>query len=132
MGNLLAIVFAFSPLPVVDVSECPPHTQGYVFNDTIHICPDLTIPREEVVNHEIIHLIQANIGGTILPPEFLDAMVKEYLTDSEILPVLTVYANSGYVDEEFEARLLSDLPSAFIMMMYRLSEGYASNTPSID
>ena len=132
MGNLFAIVFAFSPLPVVDVSECPPYTQGYVFNDTIHICPDLTIPREEVVNHEIIHLIQANIGGTILPPEFLDAMVKEYLTDSEILTVLTVYANSGYTDEEFEARLLSDLPPAFIMMMYRLSEGYASNTPSID
>ena len=132
MGNLFAIVLAFSPLPVVDVSECPPYTQGYVFNDTIHICPDLTIPREEVVNHEIIHLIQANIGGTILPPEFLDAMVKEYLTDSEILTVLTVYANSGYTDEEFEARLLSDLPSGVIMMMYRLSEGYASTNPSIN
>ena len=132
MGNLLAFIIAFAPLPVVDVLSCPPYTQGYVADNVIHVCPDLTIPREEVVNHEIIHLIQANIGGTILPPEFLDAMVKEYLTDSEILTVLTVYANSGYVDEEFEARLLSDLPPAFIMMMYRLSEGYASNTPSID
>ena len=136
MGTFVATIVAFAslwaPLPIVDVDTCPPYTQGYVFNDTIHICPDLTIPREEVVNHEIIHLIQANIGGTILPPEFLDAMVKEYLTDSEILTVLTVYANSGYTDEEFEARLLSDLPSSFIMMMYRLSEGYASTSPSID
>ena len=130
MGTFFATILAFAslwaPLPIFDVKTCPPYTQGYVSNDTIHVCPDLTVPREEVVNHEIIHLIQNNIGGTILPPELLDELVQDYMTDEEILLVVTVYANSDYIDEEFEARLLSDLPSGIIMMMYRLSEGYAS------
>ena len=130
MGTFFATILAFAslwaPLPIFDVETCPPYTQGYVSDDIIHVCPDLTVPREEVVNHEIIHLIQNNIGGTILPPELLDELVKDYMTDEEILLVVTVYANSDYIDEEFEARLLSDLPSGIIMMMYRLSEGYAS------
>ena len=134
MGSFIATIFAFAslwvPLPVLDVETCPPYTQGYVSDDTIHVCPDLTVPRDEVVNHEIIHLIQNNIGGTILPPEMLDELIKDYMTDEEILLVVTVYANSDYIDEEFEARLLSDLPSGFIMLMYRLSEGYASTSPS--
>ena len=134
MGTFVATIVAFAslwaPLPIVDVDTCPPYTQGYVSDDTIHVCPDLTVPREEVVNHEIIHLIQFNIGGTILPPEMLDALIRDYMSDEEILMVLTVYENSNYTDEEFEARILSDLPSSFIMMMYRMSQGYASSNPS--
>ena len=60
----------------------------------------------------------------------LDALIRDYMSDEEILMVITIYENSDYTDEEFEARLLADLPSGLIMMMYRLSEGYASTSPS--
>ena len=129
-ATLFPFVDLYRPLQVFEVETCPPYTQGYVLDDKIHVCPDLTVPREEVVNHEIIHLIQNNIGGTILPPEMLDALIRDYMSDEETLLVLTVYANSDYTDEEFEARLLADLPSEIIMMMYRLSQGYASTNLS--
>ena len=80
-------VFAglYSPLNVIEVASCPPYTQGYVKGDTIHVCPKLTTPRQEVIKHETVHLIQANLGGIILPQEVLNFLVYELYDESEIL-----------------------------------------------
>ena len=136
MGNLLAFIIAFAPLPVVDVLSCPPYTQGYVADNVIHVCPDLTIPREEVVNHEIIHVIHYNLGlsndETILPEPWFTDLVREYLTPEEVLFVLTSENYREYPNQELEARLLSKLPRPIIMTLLIASEEYGTNSSFSD
>ena len=125
--SLLAFIGLYIPLSVLESDECPKYTQGYVKNGHITICPDnLTMPREEVINHEVIHLIQSNLGvDTLLPPPVVSHLVSTQMTEAETLSVLVVYSDSGYMMSEFEARLLQKMPEPVIMTMYRLSQDYA-------
>ena len=56
------------------VTGMPKYTQGYVKDGEVYICPNnLTMPRQEVINHEVVHLIQSNLGvDTLLPHSTID------------------------------------------------------------
>ena len=126
--SLVAFMGLYSPLKVHDSLECPAYTQGYVKDGEVYICSNnLTLPRQEVINHEVVHLIQSNLGvDTLLPHDVLNILIHNNMTEMEKLNVILVYSDSGYMMQEFEARLLQTLPDDVIMNMYRLSQGYAS------
>ena len=121
----LMLGFASINPTIVEIDKCPPYTQGYVQDHIVHICPDLSLPREEVENHEIVHLIQANIGGNIFTQEVLDSLVSTNISERELLAVISVYPEDE-VAGELEARLLQTMPREVIMLLYRFSESYAS------
>jgi hypothetical protein len=125
--SLITFTGLYSPLSVFESDECPKYTQGYVRNGRVTICPDnLTMPRQEVINHEVIHLIQSNLGvDTLLPTSAVSYLVNTQMSEAETLSVLVVYSDSGYMMSEFEARLLQKMPEPLIMTMYRLSQDYA-------
>ena len=113
--------------PVTEVSDCPKYTQGYVKDGQVHLCSSqLTMPRNVVINHEVVHLIQEKLGvDTLLPAPVVSYLVHHNLSESEVLPVLVHYSESGYINAELEARLLQKLPDSAIMMMYKLANDYA-------
>ena len=126
--SLVAFMGLYTPLAVYESQECPAYTQGYVKDDKVVICPNnLTMPRQEVINHEVVHLIQSNLGvDTLLPHSTIDYLVHHNMSEMEKLNVILVYSDSGYMMQEFEARLLQTLPDDVIMNLYRLSQGYAT------
>ena len=130
--SLVAFMGLYTPLAVYESQECPAYTQGYVKDDKVVICPNnLTMPRQEVINHEVVHLIQSNLGvDTLLPHSTIDYLVHTRMSEMEKLNVILVYSDSGYMMQEFEARLLQTLPDDVIMSLYRLSQGYASTNLS--
>ena len=130
--SLVAFMGLYSPLEVYESLDCPAYTQGYVKDGEVYICPNnLTMPRQEVINHEVVHLIQSNLGvDTLLPHEALNYLINNNMSEMEKLNVILVYYDSGYMMQEFEARLLQTLPDDVIMNMYRLSQGYASTNLS--
>ena len=117
-------------LPVFDRDICPRNLQGYAGDETITVCVnELKIPREEVINHEAIHLVHKNFGvDTLLPVGLVHYLAQEAMTEGEVLSVLANYSDTDYMDGEFEARLLQKLPSPIIITLYRLSEDYAALT----
>ena len=126
--SLVAFMGLYTPLAVYESQECPAYTQGYVKDGKVVICPNnLTMPRQEVINHEVVHLIQSNLGvDTLLPHSTINYLVHHNMSEMEKLNVILVYSDSGYMMQEFEARLLQTLPDDVIMTLYRLSQGYAS------
>ncbi len=130
--SLVAFMGLYTPLAVYESQECPAYTQGYVKDGKVVICPNnLTMPRQEVINHEVVHLIQSNLGvDTLLPPATLDYLIHTRMDEMEKLNVILVYSDSGYMMQEFEARLLQTLPDDVIMSLYRLSQGYATTNLS--
>ena len=126
--SLIAFMGLYTPLSVYESQECPAYTQGYVKDNKVVICPNqLTMPRQEVINHEVVHLIQSNLGvDTLLPHSTINYLVHHNMSEMEKLNVILVYSDSGYMMQEFEARLLQTLPDDVIMTLYRLSQGYAS------
>ena len=127
---LLVSLFTFSvqpPLAVLESDVCPPYTQGYTKDGQVILCPNqLTLPRQQVLNHEIIHLVQDNFGvDTLLPKGTVTYLVNETLSERETLSVIIHYSESGYMMSEFEARVLSTLPPSVIMYLLEFSEIHA-------
>ena len=119
--------FAFRPpLAVLESDVCPPYTQGYTKEGQVILCPNqLTLPRQQVLNHEIIHLVQDNLGvDTLLPKSAVSFLVNTTLSERESLSVIVHYSESGYMMSEFEARVLSKLEPAVIIYLLEFSENY--------
>ena len=128
--SLLAYVGLQPSLQVFDTS-CSPYTEGYVKEGDVYVCEGHSLPRETVINHEVVHLVQSNLGvDTLLPPALLDFLIDERLDERERLAVLVIYNNSDYMAAEFEARVLQDLHPRVIMSMLRISQDYAALTSS--
>lgn len=126
---LIHFIMTVQPVQITEVESCPPYTQGYVKDNQIYLCPELTMPRSVVINHETVHLIQNHWGGGILmPPSILNYMVKETMEEREILSVILHYEQTDYINQEFEARVLQNLHPRVIMTMYRLSSHVTHST----
>ena len=124
---LITLIATVEPVPAKVVDTCPPYTQGYVKDGQVHLCPEMTMPRHEVVNHETVHLIQNHWGGGVLMPQMvLNLLVQNTLEEREILSVIIHYDESDYINQEFEARVLQNLHPRVIMTLYRLSD-HATN-----
>ena len=123
---------------IVESKDCPPNTWGYADGEKVTLCTDSEpkLSREEIINHETIHLIQTNLDVDLLMPEqMLNFLVHSTLDEAEILQVILFYGETDYMGAEFEARVLSKLPTSVIMMMYSISEDYVlftSGTSSVD
>ena len=130
--SLVAFMGLYSPLKVYDSLECPAYTQGYVKDGEVYICSNnLTLPRQEVINHEVVHLIQSNLGvDTLLPGQVVNFLALHTLEEKDQLSVILYYSDSGYVSSEYEARILQKLHPRIIMSLLRFSQDYATLTNS--
>ena len=130
--SIFTMMGSYEPVKIIDAESCPLYTQGYVKDNQVYICPDLSISRDIVISHEVAHLIQNSLGGDILlPPSILDYLIRETLTEAEVLSVIVHYGDSGYMPQELEARVLSKVDKDVIMYMYWLTEEYVSLTTRI-
>ena len=78
----------------------------------------------KIIRHEIVHLIQNNLGRTtsLIPDAVMTPMVRWLMDDREVMTVL-LYEEED-IDQEFEARLLSNLPNWSLGAALWLSERY--------
>ena len=128
--TLAAYVGLHPSLSVLDVT-CDPHVQGYVQDGIVHVCKDAELPRQTIINHEIVHLVQYNLGvDTLLPEYILNPLINETVPERERLAVLVIYNESDYIMAEYEARVLQNLHPRVIMTMLRFSQDYATLTSS--
>lgn len=126
--TLAAYVGLHPSLSVLDVT-CDPYVQGYVQDGIVHVCKDAELPRQTIINHEIVHLVQNNLGVDTLLPEFiLNPLIDETVPERERLAVLVIYNESDYMMAEYEARVLQNLHPRVIMTMLRFSQDYATLT----
>lgn len=126
--TLAAYVGLHPSLSVLDVT-CDPYVQGYVQDGIVHVCKDAELPRQTIINHEIVHLVQSNLGVDTLLPEFiLNPLIDETVPERERLAVLVIYNESDYMMAEYEARVLQNLHPRVIMTMLRFSQDYATLT----
>ena len=126
--TLAAYVGLHPSLSVLDVT-CDPYVQGYVQDGIVHVCKDAELPRQTIINHEIVHLVQSNLGvDTLLPDYILNPLINETVPERERLAVLVIYAESDYMMAEYEARVLQNLHPRVIMTMLRFSQDYATLT----
>ena len=126
--TLAAYVGLHPSLSVLDVT-CDPYVQGYVQDGIVHVCKDAELPRQTIINHEIVHLVQYNLGvDTLLPEYILNPLINETVPERERLAVLVIYAESDYMMAEYEARVLQNLHPRVIMTMLRFSQDYATLT----
>lgn len=124
---LLAAALSFSGVRVVDNREAcryEPDLMGeYVIDSrTISICTSNVVKkghsREHVLKHETIHAIHHNLGWeeeTFIKEPLLTWMIRSFMSDGEVLNVLLNYP--GEASQEFDARMLSYLPSDFIALL---------------
>lgn len=77
-----------------------------------------------IIRHEMVHLIQNNLGRTtsLIPDAVMTPMVRWLMDDREVMTVL-LYEEED-IDQEFEARLLSNLPNWSLGAALWLSEHY--------
>ena len=128
--TLAAYVGLHPSLSVLDVT-CDPYVQGYVQDGIVHVCKDAELPRQTIINHEIVHLVQYNLGvDTLLPEYILNPLINETVPERERLAVLVIYSESDYMMAEYEARVLQNLHPRVIMTMLRFSQDYATLTSS--
>ena len=128
--TLAAYVGLHPSLSVLDVT-CDPYVQGYVQDDIVHVCKDAELPRQTIINHEIVHLVQNNLGvDTLLPDYILNPLINQTVSERERLAVLVIYNESDYIMAEYEARVLQNLHPRVIMTMLRFSQDYATLTSS--
>ena len=126
--TLAAYVGLQPSLSVLDVT-CDPYVQGYVQDGIVHVCKDAELPRQTIINHEIVHLVQYNLGvDTLLPEYILNPLINETVPERERLAVLVIYNESDYIMAEYEARVLQNLHPRVIMTMLRFSQDYATLT----
>ena len=126
--SLLAYVSLYPTLSVLETDQCPPYTQGYVKEEQVYVCTNHTLPRDTIINHEVVHLIQSNLGvDFVLPEVVLSWLVINTLTEAETLSVLVHY-NTAQHNPELEARVLQKLHPRVIMTLLRISQDYATIT----
>ena len=130
--SLIAYAGLQPSLSVLESQNCPKYTQGYVKDEQVYICPnELTLPRQEVINHEVVHLVQSNLGvDTLLPGQVVNFLALHTLEEKDQLSVILYYSDSGYVSSEYEARILQKLHPRIIMSLLRFSQDYANLTNS--
>lgn len=128
---LLSLALSVTGIRVVENREAcsyEPDLMGeYVLDSrTISICTDNVSVKgkdyHNVLNHEVVHAIHHNLGwerNTILHPELITILVRQFIPDGETMAVLLNY--DGYTDQEFEARLLNYLPSDAIALLLIIS-----------
>ena len=66
-----------------------------------------------VLRHESIHVVQNNLGHTILPERTLSPLVHHMVSGGEVLLTVTHY-HPDDVAAELEARVLQNLPEPAI------------------
>lgn len=126
--SLVTYVGLYPTLQVFETDQCPPYTEGYVKEEQIYVCNNHTLPRDTVINHEVVHLIQTNLGvDFVLPEVMLSWLVHNTLTEAETLSVLVHY-NEAQHNPELEARVLQKLHPRVIMTLLRISQDYATIT----
>ena len=126
--SLLAYASLYPTLSVLETDQCPPYTEGYVKDEQVYVCTNHTLPRDTIINHEVVHLIQSNLGvDFILPDTVLTWLVHNTLTEAEVLPELVHY-NEAQHNPELEARVLQKLHPRVIMTLLRISQDYATIT----
>ena len=76
----------------------------------------------KIIRHEMVHMIQNNLGRTtsLIPDAIMTPMVRWLMDDREVMTVL-LYEEED-IDQEFEARLLSNLPNWSLGAALWLSE----------
>lgn len=75
-----------------------------------------------VLKHESIHAIHHNLeweDRTFLHPDIITFLVRHFIDDGETVMVLLNY--DGFTDQEFEARILTHLPTDVIALAVLLS-----------
>lgn len=124
---LLAAALSFSGVRVIENREAcsyEPDLMGeYVLDSrTISLCTENLIEkghtREHVLKHEAIHAVHHNLGWTeetFIKEPLLTWLVRETMDDGEVMGVLLNYP--GEASQEYDARLLSYLPSDFIAFL---------------
>lgn len=131
MGNILGPLLLSLSLSVtgVDVvenkTECSTNTDlmgEYILKDReISLCSDNIKNKNKstlnVLKHESIHAIHHNLeweDRTFLHPKIITFLVRHFIDDDETIMVLLNY--DGFTDQEFEARILTHLPTDFIAL----------------
>ena len=124
---LLSLALSFSGVRVVENREAcsyEPDLMGeYILDSrTISICVDNAIEvgndPHDVLKHEAIHAIHHNLEWekrTFINEPLLTFLVRYFMDDRETLGVLLNY--EGSTDQEFEARLLTHLPTPIIALL---------------
>jgi len=128
---LLAAALSFSGVRVIENREAcsyEPDLMGeYVLDSrTISLCTENAIEkgytREHVLKHEAVHAIHHNLGWqteTFIPEPALTWLVRAFMSDGEVMNVLLNYP--GETDQEFDARMMSYLPSDVIALLLVIS-----------
>ena len=127
---LLSLSLSFTGVGVVENQpECSTNTDlmgEYVLKDKeISLCTDNIKGNGEtvqnVLKHETIHAIHHNLGWeqrTILHEDLITFLVRHFIDDGETVFVLLNY---GETDQEFEARILTHLPTDWIALALLIS-----------
>jgi len=128
---LLAAALSFSGVRVIENREAcsyEPDLMGeYVLDSrTISLCTTNAIKkgytREFILKHETVHAIHHNLGWkteTFIQEPYLTWLVRWFMSDGEVMNVLLNYP--GETSQEFDARMLSYLPSDFIALLLFIS-----------
>lgn len=111
--------------PVCDTN--PDYMGEYVPEDkSITVCEGNLAEKghvnQFVVKHEAVHAIHHNLGWleeTVIPEPLLTWLVRALMTDGEVLGVIINY--SGESGQEFDARILSNLPADVIGLLLLVS-----------
>lgn len=134
---LLAAALSFSGIRVVDNREAcryEPDLMGeYVLDSrSISICTSNVVKkghsRDFVLKHEAIHAAHHNLGWkteTFIKEPLLTFLTRRFMDDGETLGVLLNY--DGSTDQEFDARLLSKLPSHVVALLIVVSHVQSAN-----
>lgn len=124
---LLSLALSVTGVRVVENREAcsyEPDLMGEYILDSraISICVDNAIKvgndPHDVLKHEAIHAIHHNLEweeNTFINEPLLTFLVRYFMDDRETLGVLLNY--EGSTDQEFEARLLTHLPTPIIALL---------------
>ena len=127
---LLSLSLSFTGVSVVaNQPECSTNTDlmgEYVLKDKeISLCIDNIKGNGEtvqnVLKHETIHAIHHNLGWeqrTLLHEDLITFLVRHFIDDGETVFVLLNYEAT---DQEFEARILTHLPTDWIALALLIS-----------
>lgn len=101
-----------------------------VDSKTISLCDEnikeSDYTRNEILKHELIHAIHHNFGmeeSTFFPDFLLTQIVRNNMSSGEALAILLHY--DGYINQEFEARMMQNLPDFMIGILLYTSYLYS-------
>lgn len=122
----LPAALKLSDVEVVRRSDCEPNHMGYYEDSKVYLCDNNIKDEDTVLRHELVHHIQQNFNNATLVPEpFLTGAVRLLEEDGKVMYVLLEYDNTT---EEFEARVLDNLPNNVISGLLIYSELFDTYT----